>query len=167
MNLGCPQGIARKGKYGSYLLPNYNLVEQIAKALGGEEVRFPFTVKIRLLPSLDDTIKLCKMLERGGAQMITVGVDPTLHSTDPRTNARTEQRSNGLLQLGSHLHNPQRALHSSVRERRHLQSCRRIEMHRGNKRLGRNGGRSNFRKSRLFCERRGSGRWPLNHSRMR
>lgn len=75
LNLGCPQGIARKGKYGSYLLPNYNLVEQIAKALGGEEVRFPFTVKIRLLPSLDDTIKLCKMLEREGAQMITVGAE--------------------------------------------------------------------------------------------
>lgn len=72
LNLGCPQGIARKGKYGSYLLPNYDLVEQIAKAMGSPEVKVPFTVKIRLLPSLEDTIRLCKMLEREGAQMITV-----------------------------------------------------------------------------------------------
>ena len=66
------QGIARKGKYGSFLLPDYDRVEDIAKALGSSDVPIPFSVKIRLLPSLDDTIKLCKMLEREGAQLITV-----------------------------------------------------------------------------------------------
>ena len=32
----------------------------------------PFTVKIRLLPKMEDTLRLCKMLEREGAQLITV-----------------------------------------------------------------------------------------------
>ena len=36
------------------------------------EVPIPFTVKIRLLPKMEDTLRLCKMLEREGAQLITV-----------------------------------------------------------------------------------------------
>ena len=85
LNLGCPQvsmfflsliwqGIARKGHYGSFLLPDYDRIEQIAKALGSMEVPIPFTVKIRLLPKMEDTLRLCKMLEREGAQLITVVV---------------------------------------------------------------------------------------------
>ena len=65
-------GIARKGKYGAYLLPDYDRIESIAKALNSEEVRVPFTAKIRLLPKMEDTLKLCLMLEREGAQLITV-----------------------------------------------------------------------------------------------
>ena len=57
------------------MLPDFDRVEEIAKALGSDDVPIPFTVKIRLLPQLKDTIALCQMLEREGAQLITVLID--------------------------------------------------------------------------------------------
>mgnify|MGYP000282732515 CR=1 FL=1 len=46
------------------------LVEIVRKLDAGLDV--PVTCKIRLLPSIDDTIALCKALEAAGASMITV-----------------------------------------------------------------------------------------------
>lgn len=86
------QGIARKGHYGSFLLPDYERIEEIAKALGSDDVPIPFTVKIRLLPQLKDTIALCQMLEREGAQLITVSVyEPTYSQVHGRTREQNKE----------------------------------------------------------------------------
>jgi len=71
INLGCPQGIARTGHYGSFLLEEPELLERIVKKLH-ENLTVPVTAKIRLLPNLDDTISLAKRLEAAGISMLAV-----------------------------------------------------------------------------------------------
>ncbi|KAK8792888.1 hypothetical protein WA158_005052 [Blastocystis sp. Blastoise] len=71
LNLGCPQGIAKRGCYGAYLLPKYDIIEQIVKRIV-PNIHIAFTAKIRLLCDFNDTIRLVKMLEREGCQLITV-----------------------------------------------------------------------------------------------
>lgn len=70
LNLGCPQGIARKGHYGAFLLPDYDQVERIVTQLHMEGI--PFSVKIRLLPDLNDTLRLCEMIQSNGVKFMTV-----------------------------------------------------------------------------------------------
>ena len=70
LNLGCPQGVARKGHYGAYLLPEYDRIQEIVHQLHINSI--PFSVKIRLLPDMNDTLRLCEMLQREGASFITV-----------------------------------------------------------------------------------------------
>ena len=70
LNLGCPQGIARKGGYGAFLLPNYNQIEKIVRELRAEQI--PYSVKIRLLPDLSSTLRLCELFQREGVLYITV-----------------------------------------------------------------------------------------------
>lgn len=67
LNLGCPQGIARKGGYGAYLLPDFDRVRSIVHRLHSEKI--PFSVKIRLLPSLQDTLRTCEMLQGRGRSL--------------------------------------------------------------------------------------------------
>lgn len=45
--------LLERGHYGSFLLPDFDRVEEIAKALGSDDVPIPFTVKIRLLPAIE------------------------------------------------------------------------------------------------------------------
>lgn len=62
MNLGCPQAIAKRGFYGSYLLENTDLVLKIAGYLANN-LKCGFTCKIRLFPDLERTFDLVKQLE--------------------------------------------------------------------------------------------------------
>lgn len=75
INLGCPQGIARKGHYGAYLLEEGDLIESIVRTMDAE-LAVPVTCKIRLLrPGLEhlqDTLKLCHRLEAAGCSLLTV-----------------------------------------------------------------------------------------------
>ncbi len=71
LNLGCPQGIARRGNYGAFLLPQQDKVVQILSAMV-QGLDCPVTAKIRRLPKLEDTIELCKKMEACGVSMITV-----------------------------------------------------------------------------------------------
>lgn len=72
LNLGCPQGIARKGNYGAYLLPDRKRVLHIVSTLSSQ-LDVPITVKIRkLLDGSDKTVDLCRALEQAGAMAITV-----------------------------------------------------------------------------------------------
>ena len=48
VNFGCPQGIAKRGHYGSFLLEEPDLVGKIVKALV-ENVKVPIFCKIRIL----------------------------------------------------------------------------------------------------------------------
>ncbi|CAM9769779.1 unnamed protein product, partial [Hapterophycus canaliculatus] len=68
---GCPQGIARKGRYGAFLLEEWALLRDIVSTLS-KNLSIPVTCKVRLLDSLEDTITMCKMLVAAGARIITV-----------------------------------------------------------------------------------------------
>ena len=71
INLGCPQEVARRGGYGSYLMDNLPLVEKIVRA-ASSELSVPVTVKIRVFESFKKTLAYCKMLQSAGASLITI-----------------------------------------------------------------------------------------------
>jgi len=71
LNLGCPQGIARKGKYGAFLLQHTELVVRIVFTLS-QGLDKPVTCKIRLLPSFEETLSLCHALVAAGCSLLTV-----------------------------------------------------------------------------------------------
>lgn len=73
LNLGCPQRTAYLGHFGSYLLgdDDRELVLDIVRA-GSRAVSIPIFVKIRLLDSIEETIKLCHQLRDAGASLIAI-----------------------------------------------------------------------------------------------
>jgi tRNA-dihydrouridine synthase 1 len=92
INLGCPQDIARKGHYGSFLQDEWDLIYKLSAflfivlyALTERAQRWilssvntlhvnlsiPVTAKFRVFPSLEQTVEYAKMLERAGAQILT------------------------------------------------------------------------------------------------
>jgi len=73
LNCGCPQAIARRGHYGAFLLDEPDLIVRIVEALAAPgALRVPVMVKMRLLPSLDDTIALATRLQAAGASVLTL-----------------------------------------------------------------------------------------------
>jgi len=72
LNLGCPQAIAKRGRYGSYLLEEEDLVISIVQSLSSQ-LSVPVTCKIRLFrDDFPRTLRLCKRLEEAGCAMLTV-----------------------------------------------------------------------------------------------
>ena len=71
LNLGCPQGIARKGNYGAFLQEDrelvYNLVNKLHK-----ELSVPVTAKLRILETKESTLEYARTLVDAGASIITV-----------------------------------------------------------------------------------------------
>lgn len=91
MNLGCPQGIAKKGYYGSFLLENVPLLQRMGKFIycgvwrvAASDIRHtcckvstlrrglnvPVTCKIRILPDDEETIALALALQDAGCSVI-------------------------------------------------------------------------------------------------
>ncbi|KAL4527344.1 hypothetical protein Ndes2526B_g08957 [Nannochloris sp. 'desiccata'] len=71
INLGCPQRIARKGKYGAFLMDHQELVESLVRKLA-TELDVPVTVKIRRYDDIERTIAYAAMLERAGASLLAI-----------------------------------------------------------------------------------------------
>ncbi|KAI2464705.1 FMN-linked oxidoreductase [Annulohypoxylon bovei var. microspora] len=71
LNLGCPQGIARKGHYGAFLQENQELVYKLINTLH-EKLPVPVTAKIRILENKEDTLAYAKNVLAAGASIITV-----------------------------------------------------------------------------------------------
>jgi len=53
INLGCPQDIARRGHYGSFLQDDWDLVYSLINIL--HEISIPVTAKFRVFPSVEKT----------------------------------------------------------------------------------------------------------------
>jgi len=74
LNCGCPQGIARKGHYGSFLLTEKDLLENIVRRMD-TELPHPVTVKMRLITGDEDlqqTLNLASTLVAAGASALCV-----------------------------------------------------------------------------------------------
>jgi len=71
LNFGCPQGIARRGRYGAFLLEETDLVCSLVNVLH-KHLKVPVTAKIRLLPDLQHTIHLAQRIQEAGASVLTV-----------------------------------------------------------------------------------------------
>ncbi|KAJ1919206.1 tRNA dihydrouridine synthase [Mycoemilia scoparia] len=71
LNLGCPQHIAKRGHYGSFLMEDWDLVYKMINNLH-RNLKIPVTAKIRVYPDVEKSVEYAKMVESAGAQMITV-----------------------------------------------------------------------------------------------
>jgi tRNA-dihydrouridine synthase 1 len=71
LNLGCPQGIARKGKYGAFLQEDQELIYSLINKLHNN-LAVPVTAKIRILENKEDTLKYAQKVLSAGASILTV-----------------------------------------------------------------------------------------------
>jgi tRNA-dihydrouridine synthase 1 len=70
INCGCPQGIARRGSYGAFLLEQRELLLSIVRTLTSN-LPIRVTIKVRILPSgLEDSIALYKELVDAGVSLL-------------------------------------------------------------------------------------------------
>ena len=71
INLGCPQKCAQTYNFGAFLLEQPETVSSMIKLLVAN-IKIPIFAKIRILPTLDETLKFVKMLENSGVSLITI-----------------------------------------------------------------------------------------------
>lgn len=71
LNLGCPQGIAKKGHYGAFLQEDWDTIYKLINRLYNE-LSVPVTAKFRILESKEKTLEYAKMILSAGASIITL-----------------------------------------------------------------------------------------------
>ncbi|KAF9096492.1 tRNA-dihydrouridine(16/17) synthase [NAD(P)(+)]-like protein [Mortierella sp. AD031] len=71
INLGCPQHIARRGHYGSFLMEDWELISSLISTLH-KHLPIPVTAKIRVFPEAEKTVEYAKMVVAAGAQILVV-----------------------------------------------------------------------------------------------
>lgn len=71
LNLGCPQRIARRGKYGAFLMDDPATVSAVVRTLAAR-LPVPVTAKMRIFDDVDRTIAFARMLEASGASLVAV-----------------------------------------------------------------------------------------------
>ncbi|ODN73875.1 hypothetical protein L202_07391 [Cryptococcus amylolentus CBS 6039] len=70
INFGCPQGIAKRGRYGSFLQDEWDLIHKLISTLH-QNLSIPVTAKFRIFPDIEKTIRYAQMMEAAGAQILT------------------------------------------------------------------------------------------------
>jgi tRNA-dihydrouridine synthase 1 len=71
INLGCPQSIAKRGRYGAFLMEELDLLTSIIKLLSSN-LKVPITCKSRIYKDFDRSIKLYETLVDAGASLLTI-----------------------------------------------------------------------------------------------
>lgn len=73
LNLGCPQRVAFVGHFGSFLLAEEDraLLLKIVRKVS-RNISIPLFAKIRLLDTVEDTIRLCQQLRDAGIKLIAI-----------------------------------------------------------------------------------------------
>ncbi|XP_075693600.1 tRNA-dihydrouridine(20) synthase [NAD(P)+]-like isoform X2 [Rhinoderma darwinii] len=71
VNMGCPKEYSTKGGMGAALLSNAEKIEKILKTLVNG-ISKPVTCKIRILPTVEETVNLVKLIEKTGVAAIAV-----------------------------------------------------------------------------------------------
>jgi tRNA-dihydrouridine synthase 1 len=71
INFGCPQEVAKRGKYGSWLQDDWSLIEEIVKTLSSN-IKVPVFCKIRVFECVEMTVSYAKMIENAGCKLLAV-----------------------------------------------------------------------------------------------
>lgn len=71
LNLGCPQGIAKRGHYGSYLMEEPKLICDMVKAMHAQ-IDKPISCKIRVFKDVQHTVHYAEQILDAGCQLLTV-----------------------------------------------------------------------------------------------
>jgi tRNA-dihydrouridine synthase 1 len=71
LNLGCPQGIAKRGNYGAFLQEDWDLIYRLINKLH-LNLDIPVTAKMRVLETKEKTLEYAKMILSAGASILTV-----------------------------------------------------------------------------------------------
>ena len=68
LNLGCPQNVAKRGRYGSFLQEQVDLICQMVSAVR-DYCKLPVSCKIRIRHDPEETVNYAKRLVEAGATM--------------------------------------------------------------------------------------------------
>lgn len=72
INLGCPQSIAKRGRYGAFLMEELELLDQIVRTMVNG-LKIPVTCKTRIYKDdFETSIRLCETLVNAGASVLTI-----------------------------------------------------------------------------------------------
>lgn len=73
INLGCPQEIARRGRYGAFIQDDWNLIEKLVGSLVKSfDGKIAVSCKIRRLDTIERTVEYAKMLEKAGCTFLGI-----------------------------------------------------------------------------------------------
>ena len=71
LNFGCPQGIARRGNYGAFLMTQVDIMCSLISTLS-KNLKIPVTCKIRIKNSDKETMKMVHRLVDAGISILAV-----------------------------------------------------------------------------------------------